>query len=154
MNPWHARHSGHASRARGRYYKVGAFTLSHLLHSEEKAIIQKTGEAGVAEECRTVAYQRGGYFYRSRREGGHVVTEYLGCGDIGRTIANLDALDQARRQAERRMLQQQEAVQNRLDDCIDNAGDLVRVITNAALLSNGYHLHKGQWRKVRAQRNQ
>ena len=101
-----------------------------------------------------MAYQRGRYYYRSRREGGRVVTEYLGSGDLGRLAAELDARDQIRRRDERLKLQEQKQFQERLDDCVDVTGDLIRAIADGVLLCEGYHTHKGQWRKARLPRNQ
>ena len=58
-------------------------------------------QAGIAVRCRTMAYMRGGYWYRSRRNGGRVETEYLGAGPLGEFAALMDAQEQERRQAER-----------------------------------------------------
>ena len=51
-----------------------------------------------------MAYRRGNYYYRSRRQDGRVVTDYLGSDDAGRAVAELDALDQLRRRLEHLLL--------------------------------------------------
>ena len=94
-----------------------------------------------------MAYRRGRYVYRSWREGDRVVTEYVGVGAE-------DAIreDAARRQAlevERATLGELEVEQKAIDGALDAAGDAMRELTAALMAVNGYHRHKGQWRKRR-----
>ena len=101
-----------------------------------------------------MAHQRGRYYYRSRREGGRVVTDYLGSGDQGRIIAELDSLDERRRREERQQVREQQECERRHDECANAVGDLIRTMADAVLLSEGYHTHKGTWRRTRRQRKQ
>ena len=96
-----------------------------------------------------MAYQRNGYWYRSKRNGDHVETEYLGAGELGRAIAELDALDREQRQMERAELRAEQERERKVDRTLDATGDLLRLLVQAHLLVNGYHNHKGQWRKRR-----
>ena len=112
-------------------------------------------EAGVKRKCRTMdsvgtmAYQRGGYYYRSRRVGSRVLTEYLGAGRQGKLIAQLDAVNQEKRRTQfeqrRRLIDRGRAP----DDALDTACEAIQSATQAVLLTEGYHTHKGQWRKQR-----
>ena len=96
-----------------------------------------------------MAYQRGRYYYRSRRKGGRVITEYLGTGALGRVLAECDSLEKLKRDKERREIRERREFERHLDECTDAAGDLVRTMTEAVLLCEGYRKHKGQWRKQR-----
>ncbi len=89
------------------------------------------------------------YYYRKRWEGGRVVSEYVGRGDMAGLFAAMDdadaqqaVLDQEERRAERE-------AERAIDRQIDEACDLARHIATAALLAAGYHAHKGAWRKRR-----
>jgi hypothetical protein len=99
-----------------------------------------------------MAYQRGGYWYRSKREGNRVVTEYLGNRSWVQAAARLDALDQERRTLERAERQAEREAELELDREIDALGNQVRLLTQAILLVSGYHTHKRQWRKRRDDR--
>ena len=99
-----------------------------------------------------MAYRRGRYCYKSRREGGRVVTEYLGSGDLAQAIADLDYWE---RKARKLRQERERAAQDReraIDRDIDAAGDLLRALAQGVLLASGYHQHKGQWRKRRDER--
>ena len=85
------------------------------------------------------------YYYRKRREGDRVFSEYVGAGDLAETAATLDALEREFRRAERQRREELRA----LDAQIDEVCDLIRALTYAALLVSGYHTHKGQWRRKR-----
>ena len=92
---------------------------------------------------------RGRYYYHKKRDGGRVVSEYCGRGDLGHMVAAevdsgktlfalLRDLDRAERQEQRA-----------IDAAIDQAGGLVRALMQDALTRAGYHQHKRQWRKRR-----
>ena len=96
-----------------------------------------------------MAYQRNGYWYRSVRDGDQVRTEYLGTGPLAEAMATLDAVKREERQREWAAMRAEREAQREIDRAIDAVGDLVRVLTHAVLLANGYHAHKRQWRKRR-----
>jgi predicted proteasome-type protease len=85
------------------------------------------------------------YYYRKRRDGDRVISEYVGAGELAETAAALDALEREARRAERQSRQEARA----LDAQIDEVCDLIRALTYAELLVAGYHTHKGQWRRKR-----
>jgi len=89
------------------------------------------------------------YYYRKRREGDHVVSEYVGRGEVAELIAHLDALEREQREAEREAWRQEQAEITAVDQMLDEAEGVVRTLTRAYLLAAGYHTHKGQWRRRR-----
>jgi len=89
------------------------------------------------------------YYYRKRWVNGHVVSEYVGSGYYADLAARFDDLiraEQARAQTE-----QQKAHADFMDISrqVDQVSDRLRSVTRAALLSAGYYLHRGQWRRRR-----
>jgi len=96
-----------------------------------------------------MAYQRNGYYYRSRREAGRVVTDYLGSGVFGQFAAELDEAERAERREERRRCQQQVELDGRADKNVRVVTDALSSLAHAVLLCSGHHTHKGQWRKRR-----
>jgi len=97
-----------------------------------------------------MAYQRSGYYYRSVRVGRQVRTEYLGSGNPGAAMAARYGAEAARRQEalrHRRQILEEVQAQNRESDLLACLG---RALTAAVLVANGYHRHKGTWRRCRA----
>lgn len=89
------------------------------------------------------------YYTRSVRVDGRVVTEYLGRARAAALASQADAqaaADHAERLARARADQ---ALYDELKQTLDEYDEIVRMFTTAALLVNGYHLHKRQWRKKR-----
>lgn len=101
-----------------------------------------------------MAYRRGNYYYRSRREGKRVITEYLGSGELGLLIALLDEEEQEERKEVREAAKQKKEDQRKLNEEINNLTAQIRGISRAVLLAEGFHTHKGQWRKSRNGRKQ
>jgi hypothetical protein len=89
------------------------------------------------------------YYYRKRRTGGRVVSEYAGAGRFAAGMAQLDAEDREeaarRREAERRTI---EAMRSE-DAALDSLSEMVESVTRAACVVAGFHRHKGQWRLIR-----
>ena len=94
--------------------------------------------------------QRGNhsYYYRKEREGSRVKSVYVGRGEIAHLISQIQStsplLERLARSAH------SEAVKSQKNEAaMEQVSDLVRLITEAALLSAGFHTHKRQWRKRR-----
>jgi hypothetical protein len=85
------------------------------------------------------------YYYRKRRDGQRVISEYVGPGASARDAAALRALTVEARRARRRRW----AAICAVDDQVDQACDLIQALAQAALLVTGHRIHKGQWRKSR-----
>ena len=94
--------------------------------------------------------KKGRYWYRSRREGGRVICEYIGYGDAGQSIAELEN-EQVRERARERSERQAFAAQEHEFDCeLDAIAKQLKVFIDNALTVSGYHLHSGSWRRARA----
>jgi len=91
----------------------------------------------------------GSYYTRSLRVKGKVVREYIGTGPTALAIAELDALDRQQRHHDQINFKVEKEAQRSIDRKIDEETKIVQTMTDAVLLVNGYHYHKGQWRKKR-----
>lgn len=92
---------------------------------------------------------RGLYYYRKRREGKRVVSEYGGSGDLAVFAAELDALARAERVEDRAAERAERAAFCGLEQQVVEQVGLSRFVLVAVLEAAGYHRHRGQWRKKR-----
>ena len=95
--------------------------------------------------------QRGNrsYYYRKRREGHRVISEYVGCGEFVEVIATLDAMARERRAMERQMERAELDEDRKLAREVGSVCSSIRALTSATLVETGFRTHKGQWRKKR-----
>lgn len=93
----------------------------------------------------------GRYYYRKRRTGNRVVSEYVGKGELAECFASLDRYDRIEKEIERLRQIEFRARFEQIDDEIDSAFELSKSLVDALFLINGYRTHKGQWRKKRKQ---
>jgi len=95
--------------------------------------------------------RRGGgmYYYRKRRQGDRVVSEYVGSGPLAALAAAFDQLRREEQSLQRERMQQEHEAIRALDGDVEDVCTVIRVLTYGALLAAGYHTHKGQWRKNR-----
>jgi hypothetical protein len=94
---------------------------------------------------------RGGrsYYYRKRRIGDRVISEYVGRGEFAQAIAALERLERDHREMERYL---EGAKSEHVDQMLaahQQFSDLMAGLAAGALLLAGYHTHHGQWRKRR-----
>ena len=89
------------------------------------------------------------YYYRKRREGKRVISEYMGGGLSGQFAEILDMEDRQEADYRRRELGEQKLQAAPIDNQVNEIEEYTRTITRACLLLAGYHTHKGQWRKRR-----
>lgn len=95
---------------------------------------------------------KNGYYYRNRRDGDQVVSEYVGSGYAAELLAQLDEQERIKAKAKRELFRRQVAEQKAIDAAVDTAGDALAALVDAALLVNGYWQHKRQWRLKRDER--
>jgi hypothetical protein len=77
------------------------------------------------------------YYYRKRREGQRVISEYIGAGEFAQAIATLDALDRERRLLEWLEYQDKRTELETDRDFgreVDEVCVAIRTLTTAALL--------------------
>ena len=93
------------------------------------------------------------YYYRKKRLGNRIVSEYVGRGEVAELIATSDVMNRNRLKAER--IDAEEAIQS-LNNNISYSDRLVKdfeikvdIAVNSHLILNGYHQKKGEWRKAR-----
>lgn len=90
----------------------------------------------------------GRYYYRKKRVGRRVISEYIGAGPL----ADLVSMQDRHRAAERKEAREEgrPADDNpELDALLAQLAGNVETLTRAYLLATGHHPHKGQWRKTR-----
>jgi hypothetical protein len=95
--------------------------------------------------------QRGNqsYYYRKEREGSRVKSVYVGRGEIAHMILQIQSTSPLIERLARSTNSPEEIKSEKANAALEQAGDLVLLITQAALLSAGFHTHKRQWRKRR-----
>lgn len=89
------------------------------------------------------------YFYRSRRAGGRVVSEYVGRGELGALCAHFDHLDRQERARQRAGGKAEREAAGREEQAIRVWFATVEAVAAGAMLSAGFHKHHGQWRRER-----
>ncbi|MFO0957091.1 MAG: hypothetical protein U0800_06440 [Isosphaeraceae bacterium] len=89
------------------------------------------------------------YYYRSKRVGAKVRTEYCGAGNFAELAAGLDESERLDRAEERERLRAEKA--EAAGDDRDLAGwfDRIQAEADAAMEAAGFHKHRGQWRRRR-----
>jgi hypothetical protein len=89
-------------------------------------------------------------YYRSRRVGGKVRSEYFGSGAAAELAAALDRERRRQRQAERERRRADEERWAASDSPLEMLVAATDMVVEAALLAAGYHRHAmGDWRKRR-----
>lgn len=89
------------------------------------------------------------YYYRKRREGKRVVSEYMGSGFVGELAGNMDIVNRSESHQSRALWLNQKGSVEVIDEQISEVERFTKAITRAVLLVSGYHPHKRQWRKRR-----
>ena len=87
------------------------------------------------------------YYYRKIRSGKQVVSEYVGAGSCAELISDQDDFRRQLERAKRRQEQTDRKAQRQQERQVRNLARQIRALTAAVLLANGFHSHKGQWRK-------
>ena len=93
------------------------------------------------------------YYYRKRRVGSRVVSEYIGTGPAASILSNIDDRERSNRRYEhierQREFERMIEIFDEIDRIISPIDGAIKAVTNAFHLVHGYHTHKGQWRKKR-----
>ena len=89
------------------------------------------------------------YYYRKKKVGGKVVSEYVGRGLLVQEIASMDSAERQRKNKEIAAMMQERSEFQLLDQRTTQATSFIKQIIEGVFLISGLHKHKGQWRKMR-----
>jgi hypothetical protein len=89
------------------------------------------------------------YYYKKRREGDRVISEYQGGGELVHILQHIEARDRAEKEAERARVKAERMSMAEIDKQIDDFSRMVDTLMEAELISKGFHQHKRQWRRRR-----
>ncbi len=90
------------------------------------------------------------YYYRSRRQGGRVVKEYVGAGKVAEVLARGDELLRHERAQEHDRERTKLADLEDLIAPVKELEEAAEVLTRAHLIAAGCHRYKGEWRRARS----
>lgn len=94
-----------------------------------------------------------GYYYKTKRINGKAVSEYLGKSELCDHLYRLEQSTEAVKRLDRKMEPDQAELEENecqeLDRKIREADKLIHELVTGFLTDNGYHTHKGEWRKWR-----
>ncbi len=96
----------------------------------------------------------GRYYYRKKRIGSKVVSEYVGTGLIGEIAEEFD-----KSESEERILRHKEEKKEirctaEINNIVKKIENEIKLLTKAFLILKGFHTHKGEWRKKRNERKE
>jgi hypothetical protein len=95
---------------------------------------------------------KGRYYIRAKRQGGRIVREYCGTGELGEIAAALDELARAERAAQVAASSMNVGRLIKLDKLVAAYVKSVEVAAREALEAAGYKRHeRAEWRKTRGQ---
>lgn len=99
-------------------------------------------QAGQSQKCSTIMTWERGYYYRVRRQKGHVVREYVGRGRLTELAAELDAKERKKRRLDAEALRNERTKLDALDVDIESMIETIDFLAHAALMAAGLHQHK------------
>ena len=89
------------------------------------------------------------YYYRSVREGKRVRKEYVGGGALGQLAAQLDELKRLQSKEEEASWREEWDRLQRSAEFLRELEEAAEILSQAQLLADGFHKHKGEWRRIR-----
>ena len=89
------------------------------------------------------------YYYRKRREGERVVSEYVGHGELAQLLAQQDAEKRAADHVANEVARAEQDAESEIERRLDQTTVLVDALTEGALRAAGLHYHRGEWRRRR-----
>lgn len=89
------------------------------------------------------------YYYRKKRIGRTVVSEYVGRGLAAQKIALMESAERKKRYETIRAMRQQEEEFSSFNNRVTQGSLLVDQMVKGFLIIAGFHKHKGQWRRRR-----
>jgi wobble nucleotide-excising tRNase len=95
------------------------------------------------------ARRKKNYYYRKKRVGSRVVSEYVGKGEFADYLAKFDKYNRLKQRIEAQKTREMREKLEEIDREIDEIGEINRNLVDMLFLINGYYEHKRQWRKKR-----
>ena len=89
------------------------------------------------------------YYYRSVREGKRVRKEYVGGGSFGQLLAQIDERERLQREEEEAACKEEQERLQRSAEFLRELEEAAEILSRAQLLADGFHKHKGEWRRLR-----
>lgn len=119
----------------------------------EAASLEKRRGRGEVAQNRMAWEQRGKgrYYYRKRRRGRQVRSEYIGAGEFADLVAAMDDIERLQKELDREEWRRWIEEEEELDRQIAALAEQVQNLTAATLLVAGY---RRTWRKWRVRRGQ
>src|SRR5688572_2080240 len=95
--------------------------------------------------------QRGNnrYYYRKERDGSRVKSTYVGRGEIAHMVAQIQSSSPLLKRVARSLRSPDQIKLEKAEAALKQTNELIGLITQATLLSAGFHTHKRQWRRTR-----
>lgn len=91
----------------------------------------------------------GNYYYRKKRVGKRVVSEYVGGGYAAELISKIEGVDKDEKDWKRWQARKRKADDREVDMMLDELETTLEGLVTALLLTEGYHMHRGEWRRQR-----
>ena len=98
-----------------------------------------------------MGWEKGRYYTRSRKVDGRVVREYIGGGEVGSLVAQMDAIERERRNLERERWRLEQEEMEAFDNSVAKVCRMAEVIAKAVMVAAGFHCHRSEWRRRRVQ---
>ena len=89
------------------------------------------------------------YYYRKRRIGNRVISEYIGTGERADAVAQGDLLGRLRMKIEHDEQQRQQDDEAAQDEVVAALSGVIGTLAAAGLLLDGCYQHHGSWRRRR-----
>lgn len=89
------------------------------------------------------------YFYRKKRTGGKVKSEYVGSGELAALLEKSERGSRQLKQLEKEKLKRERMKAELIDDELNALSEINQSLVDALFLIGGFHQHKRQWRKKR-----
>ena len=89
------------------------------------------------------------YYYRSVREGKRVRKEYVGGGSFSQLLTQIDERERLQREEEEAACKEEQERLQRSAEFLRELEEAAEILSRAQLLADGFHKHKGEWRRLR-----
>ena len=89
------------------------------------------------------------YYYKKQRQGSRVKSVYVGRGEIAKMVSEIQTTSPLLERLARKIKTPDMVKYEKAEESLQQVMDLVSMITQATLLTAGFHTHQRQWRRTR-----